>query len=92
MTSVKQERDLFIAERMQRWRASAKCQCAAHVMEEMRDARDSFDGLQKFKEFFKTSEGKKVKRNIARLVKRLERQQQEARKHPLKGIHKSQER
>jgi hypothetical protein len=86
MTSAK-EREAFIDDRMKRWRASAQCQCAAHVMEALRDAGDSFDGLEKVKEFFDSTEGKKVKRNMARLVKRLERQQQEARRHPLKGIH-----
>lgn len=89
MTTVKRERDLYIAERMQHWRASAQCQCAVHATTAMRDAADSFDGLQKFKEWFNTPDGKKAKLNMARLVKRLERQQQEARKHPLKGIHNS---
>jgi hypothetical protein len=90
--NIEQERQAFIQDRMKRWRASAQCQCAAHVMAAERDAAASFDGLQKLKDFLETPEGKKVKRRMARLVKQIERSQREARRHPLKGIHGSQER
>lgn len=70
MTQTKEE---YVQEQMTRWRAYAQCQCAAHVVEAERSYRESWEGQKKLEEWFETPDGKKLKRQMGRLVKKLER-------------------
>ena len=65
-------REEYVRDRMERWRASAQCQCAAHVMEAMRQFGESWDSQKALDDWLETPEGQKWKAEFQEFAKSLQ--------------------
>lgn len=73
-----QTKEQYVEERMERFRMTAQCQCAAHYVEAQRRAMYDWEAMKATEKFFAGPDGMKVKKSFARLVKRLNKQAQKA--------------
>lgn len=77
MITSSQTKEQYVAERMERFRMTAQCQCAAHYIKAQQQAVADWEGSKKLEEWFQTPEGISAKaefqKNMQALLQELNR-------------------